>query len=624
MIKTIFLQNWKNIVQRTIDLEKGINIIIGENGSGKTSILDAIFFGFTNQLKYTKAYKSLKRIESEENAIISIEIDDIDKNFIILREFHEKFSKSNIIQNGIKIHRNKDVVNQFILDHFNIQDFLFKNLIYSSEGEIYKMQDISNQREFSKFIDEILGLNKLIELGKTAENLNSFLSNERKKIKIKMEEIRDLQIDSDLNLEDLNYEIKEVEEVLNTVKKEVYQKNQEFNDLKSKRNTENDIIKQISKKYESFKEKMKLTFNNDIFNIEQILKYEKKIEDEVQELELKIAKSIKKVENLGDKTKRKELGLEDIESKLEIYHQIKKNEDVKINCPICEKFLSKNEISILYNKNKNLYKKINQELSNLKDKERNATLEEDINNKKMENLETMLQEIGYFRKDINYFKIEGRKKRIINLQRELDSVAGELENLEKIKVPKNEKLIDLTKKKLMFKASIKLQKIENYENNLQATIKGEFFNSIILEAIENLSKGYRTSIITDLIYNLNIVWKNYFPNDLREFSLDENFYPILKYRDSIVSYNELSSGEKTFLLVILKTLILKFFSTIPFLILDEPIEHLDENNRIIIIDYLYESVRNGLIDQIILTTYEESIVRKFIHLDQANIISLDK
>jgi hypothetical protein len=49
---------------------------------------------------------------------------------------------------------------------------------------------------------------------------------------------------------------------------------------------------------------------------------------------------------------------------------------------------------------------------------------------------------------------------------------------------------------------------------------------------------------------------------------------------------------------------------------------LDPENRRMIIDFLVESFERGWIDQLVVTTFEESLLRKYHAYDKVNIIAL--
>ncbi|APC97920.1 DNA replication/repair protein RecF [Francisella frigiditurris] len=65
-ISNIKLQNFRNISSQDLIFEKDINLIIGQNGSGKTSILEAIYF-----LSHSRSFRT-----SQLNRIINHESDE--------------------------------------------------------------------------------------------------------------------------------------------------------------------------------------------------------------------------------------------------------------------------------------------------------------------------------------------------------------------------------------------------------------------------------------------------------------------------------------------------------------------------------------------------------------------
>ena len=83
-IKSIYLANFRNYDNLKVDLQNGINIIVGENGQGKTNLLEAIYV-----LGLTKSHRSfidnnlIK--EGSKKSIIQgiIEKDDIDTKYEI-------------------------------------------------------------------------------------------------------------------------------------------------------------------------------------------------------------------------------------------------------------------------------------------------------------------------------------------------------------------------------------------------------------------------------------------------------------------------------------------------------------------------------------------------------------
>lgn len=70
-IQKIYLKNYRNIVEETIDFSPGINCIFGKNGNGKTNLLEAVHF-LINKKSFRKntGFPQLLSIDSEKPEIL--------------------------------------------------------------------------------------------------------------------------------------------------------------------------------------------------------------------------------------------------------------------------------------------------------------------------------------------------------------------------------------------------------------------------------------------------------------------------------------------------------------------------------------------------------------------------
>ncbi len=76
MIKRISLQNYRNIESLSADFEPGVNIVIAPNGSGKTNLLESIYF-----LSYNKVFRTIEQVgqlvsHNSELARVEAELDN--------------------------------------------------------------------------------------------------------------------------------------------------------------------------------------------------------------------------------------------------------------------------------------------------------------------------------------------------------------------------------------------------------------------------------------------------------------------------------------------------------------------------------------------------------------------
>ncbi len=93
VIEKIHLKNFRNFVNLEIDLSRGINLFIGDNGSGKTNLLEAIhYLSFGKPIRSVREddmirfssnyfYLLIKYIKDEKERIISIHYSKESKNF---------------------------------------------------------------------------------------------------------------------------------------------------------------------------------------------------------------------------------------------------------------------------------------------------------------------------------------------------------------------------------------------------------------------------------------------------------------------------------------------------------------------------------------------------------------
>jgi DNA repair exonuclease SbcCD ATPase subunit len=83
---------------------------------------------------------------------------------------------------------------------------------------------------------------------------------------------------------------------------------------------------------------------------------------------------------------------------------------------------------------------------------------------------------------------------------------------------------------------------------------------------------------------------------------------------------QLSGGEKTALLIQLHTIMAHHFSQSDFLMIDEPLEHLDPVNRRSLIRFLVDAFHHQIFGQAIIATFEESLIRKYQSNEGVNIV----
>ncbi|EKT3967450.1 AAA family ATPase [Flavobacterium psychrophilum] len=196
MIDSIHIKNFKSIVDLTIDLGK-FNVIIGENGCGKSNILEAIAFGAASSadkldyeflgsrgIRVTNPEFMYSAFSDKQNRTIDLDFtinDDYFKNYNFKLTNDNNNSKKWINKNkDIDGKRTKEVLKSLIFekDKFNIPN---SNL---DTENLKKLEDLgqkinslvsksSDESENKKFFDYIF--NKFLEDQNSSESISNFI-----------------------------------------------------------------------------------------------------------------------------------------------------------------------------------------------------------------------------------------------------------------------------------------------------------------------------------------------------------------------------------------------------------------------------------------------------------------
>ena len=314
-IKNIKINNYGNLKQKEINLEKNINIIYGKNETGKSTLLNYlknIFFGVSknkNGKEISDYEKYLPWSGEEFSGKIKYELDD-NEQFEVYRDFKKKNpvivnSKFDDISNEFKI--DKKDGNQFFYQQTGIDEKTYLSTIMSPQQEVIldnqsqsilvqKLANIAGTGEdkvsFQKAMDK---LNKRLveEVGttrtqdrpiNTVQNRLNIALNDLKTKKQLLDEKQKLESDvidlrkkmndeenknnilSKLNMLTQKYEI-ELEK--NTLKSKM--KNEDQEKLKNKIEEKNNLEKNNTKNVKLNLKKNRLKKNYFIFGIIFIL-----------------------------------------------------------------------------------------------------------------------------------------------------------------------------------------------------------------------------------------------------------------------------------------------------------------------------------------------------------------
>ncbi|MGA3020350.1 MAG: SMC family ATPase [Candidatus Micrarchaeales archaeon] len=166
MINSIELKNWKTHKSTKLKFAKGTNILLGQMGSGKSTVMDAIsfaLFGTYPAIQHRKVAVDeiiMNRPEQENKASVKLEFGIDDVAYVVERSLERSGStKATISKNGAYMQSQPQRVNEEIERMLKVDYDLFSRAIYSEQNRLTYFLEL-RPAERKKQIDQLLGLDK--------------------------------------------------------------------------------------------------------------------------------------------------------------------------------------------------------------------------------------------------------------------------------------------------------------------------------------------------------------------------------------------------------------------------------------------------------------------------------
>lgn len=347
MITKVKLANWRSHLNSEFEFTKGTNALLGHIGSGKSSVLDSICFGFygtfpalqSKKLKLDEIIMS-KPIEKDK-AEVEVFFQTEDKQYSVKRVIEKRkgTTYSEARENGKLLEApSTQRVNEVIEKLLKVDYELFTKAIYSDQNSLDYFLTIPKGQRMRK-IDELLMISKF---DKARSNSTSLVN------KMTERKLGKQSIIQQTNIEALENSIHELKISLNklTVDKQVLEdrlkttaddKNrigeeltamQNLNDslqiLKNEENSLASVEKEISTSLTSLENSIR---NVDSYSIERDLKNIKRV---IEDLEINIFEKQKRYQKIQEQTSKAKAELSVLKNKIgKLENDIKEQTRIK-------------------------------------------------------------------------------------------------------------------------------------------------------------------------------------------------------------------------------------------------------------------------------------------------------
>jgi exonuclease SbcC len=670
ILKKIKLKNIRSYREAEITFPEGSLLLMGDIGSGKTSILLAIEFALFGLQPSQKGNSILRNNETEAQVTLELEVDE--KRILIERNL--KKSGKSVSQTDCRIKVNDEIYEGSVTE---IKNKILSILNYPQEfakktNDLYKFTVYTPQEEMKQIILEsndirlntlrhIFGIDKYKRI---EENLSLLTIKIRQDIRFKEAQILGAEQKKEQIKEKLN-QIQREREILGIVEKEL-------KDTELLRKNKQEEMKQINdkieekKRLENERDKSELTLNskkNSLLEIEReiiLIKEQLKVkaeirfkEEDLAILKGKISENEKNYQNLNEDYVKTLSSMQNKEFQMNELRKLIEKISALEKCPTCLQVVTEEYKRNIVIKAKTDYDQINSENLKEKSKKEECIMKIDLARKSVENLKDSLSALQIAK--IKLESLNEKERRLDFLEKQRASLSADISLIKSHILQLEETLKGYESYSIIFKQkeqelnlilikerevlirkaeanrsiqiiNIQIQEIEE-EVKIIETISKEvsylkelefWLNSKFLELVLYTEKNVMLKLREEFSKLLSN-WFSMLVSDTLSIRFDEAFSPIIQQTDYEIDYNYLSGGERTavalaYRLALNQTInsLLSTIKTRDLVILDEPTDGFSESQ----LDKMRDIFNQLKVRQLIIVSHEqkiESFVDKIIH-----------
>jgi len=670
ILKNIKLKNIRSYKEAEINFPEGSLLLMGDIGSGKTSILLAIEFALFGLQPSQKGNSILRNNETEAQVTLELEVDE--KRVVIERNL--KKSGKSVSQTDCRIKVNDEIYEGSVTE---IKNKILSILNYPQEfakktNDLYKFTVYTPQEEMKQIILEsndirlntlrhIFGIDKYKRI---EENLSILTIKIRQDIRFKEAQILGAEQKKEQIKEKLN-QIQREREILGIVEKEL-------KDTELLRKNKQEEMKQINdkieekKRLENERDKSELTLNskkNSLLEIEReiiLIKEQLKVKAEIRFKEEdmaivkgKISENEKNYQNLNEDYVKTLSSMQNKEFQMNELRKLIEKISALEKCPTCLQVVTEEYKRNIVIKAKTDYDQINSENLKEKTKKEECIMKIDLARKSVENLKDSLSALQIAK--IKLESLNEKERRLDFLEKQKASLSADISLIKSHILQLEETLRGYESYSIVFKQkeqelnlilikerevlikkaeanrsiqiiNIQIQEIEE-EVKIIETISKEvsylkelefWLNNKFLELVLYTEKNVMLKLREEFSKLLSN-WFSMLVSDTLSIRLDEAFSPIIQQTDYEIDYNYLSGGERTavalaYRLALNQTInsLLSTIKTRDLVILDEPTDGFSESQ----LDKMRDIFSQLKVRQLIIVSHEqkiESFVDKIIH-----------
>jgi exonuclease SbcC len=617
MINKVEMNNWRAYDHKEINFKPGLTFILGANGRGKTSILEAIAYALTGEpATVTQRDKLLRNPEELARVQLWFTVDG--QGYTVERlQSSQRAKGAKLIKAGTKrpLASSHKAVTTRIEKIMGVSADFLQRIVYMSEGNVFRFLKERSGKALNTQIRQVLGLTRMDEFLKALTQAEKQIKNQRRELQVILDELARLGVKRGVYLEPqfqmLDERRAEYLTQLRSAESKIARLKREYEDLGRLAGLLNEALPAIRQDSDLWARAQNRPVRALFSDLEQQLQATQEV---VQEHHVAQAR-----------LEGEQLGYQRILDILSPYA----GQTETLPCPVCGKPMTNSEREHVMQDIQGNLQRLKQELESLNARRAEA----ETTRHKLDQHVTDLRELRNNLTHVTFQSIPAEAS-VADLQQitQVQQVARIKDELGQLQAQVNAleaKLRDLESEKANYLAIQNRLHQLGYASPEEAieTLVGLEVRSLSLRAASQAAQETLTAqrnIDMEAIYDqLARIWGAFAGNQSWRIELDRQGMPSLQNQAGRqFDLSQFSGGEKSALLVMLHTIIAHHFAKSDFLLIDEPFEHLDPVNRRSLIRFLVGAYRQDSFKQAIVATFEESLIRKYMSQEGINVIHL--
>jgi len=237
IIENLEMKNFKSHKDTRIDFDTGITIIMGGNGAGKSSILEAVSFALFKQHSSKKIEQLITLGDIKNKLYVKLDFTSNGRTYRVTRERGKTGSKASIKikdHGGFQQLASGDTqVSKEIQNILEMDGDLFLNAVYVRQGEIADLVD-KTPSEKKQLIGKLLGIDSLEKAWKNMKQIMDVYTQKKIRLEGTLE-----------NTESINEDIKSITAEKNKYSAQIETITSKIQEME----TELDLMNQANKKF---------------------------------------------------------------------------------------------------------------------------------------------------------------------------------------------------------------------------------------------------------------------------------------------------------------------------------------------------------------------------------------